>query len=82
MLRPARLYAPWVLHHITGRGIERNKIFLTKGDREDFLARVFDLSSKDHFDIHAVPAAEGMRSWKHAGYLHRSLVSDEKRHQP
>ena len=27
-------------HHVTGRGIQRNKISLTTGDRNDFIARL------------------------------------------
>ena len=40
MPRLARLDAPGVLHHIMGRGIERNKIFIGDKDREDFIARL------------------------------------------
>jgi REP element-mobilizing transposase RayT len=40
MPRQARLDAPGVLHHVMIRGIERRKIFRTKTDREDFLARL------------------------------------------
>ena len=53
MPRLARLDAPGVLHHVMGRGIEKNRIFLTNKDREDFLARLSDLSSSGFFDIYA-----------------------------
>ena len=38
MPRSARLDAPGVLHHIIGRGIEKRPIFLTDGDRNDFIS--------------------------------------------
>jgi len=53
MPRLARLDAPGVLHHVMGRGIEKNRIFLTNKDREDFLARLSDLSRSGFFDIYA-----------------------------
>lgn len=40
MPRLARVDAPGVLHHVMIRGIERRKMFLTNGDREDFLERL------------------------------------------
>jgi len=43
MPRQARLDAPGVLHHIMIRGIERRKIFINNGDREDFLERLSKL---------------------------------------
>jgi putative transposase len=43
MPRQARLDAPGVLHHIMIRGIERRKIFINDGDREDFLERLSKL---------------------------------------
>jgi putative transposase len=40
MPRLARLDAPGVLHHIMGRGIEGNKIFIRDKDRQDFVGRL------------------------------------------
>ncbi len=40
MPRLARLDAPWVLHHVMGRGIERRKIFWNDKDRVDFIDRL------------------------------------------
>lgn len=37
MPRLARLDAPGVLHHVMGRGIEGNDIFLNSKDRNDFI---------------------------------------------
>jgi putative transposase len=37
MPRKARIDAAGALHHITGRGIERRKIFRDDGDREQFI---------------------------------------------
>ena len=39
MPRLARLDAPGVLHHVMGRGIERNDIFQSDTDRQDFVDR-------------------------------------------
>jgi putative transposase len=39
MARQSRLDAAGVLHHVIVRGMERKKIFLDDGDREDFLTR-------------------------------------------
>jgi len=40
MPRKSRIEAPGALHHVIGRGIARQKIFLTKEDRDDFLERL------------------------------------------
>ncbi len=40
MPRGPRIDAPLLLHHIRGRGVERRRIFLNDGDREDFLFRL------------------------------------------
>jgi hypothetical protein len=40
MPRQARIDAPGALHHIIARGIERRKIFRTKKDFDDFIARL------------------------------------------
>ena len=53
MPRLARLDAPGVLHHIMGRGIERNKIFISDKDREDFIARLSALAEEGAMDIYA-----------------------------
>jgi len=44
MPRLARLDAPGVLHHVIGRGIERRKIFLKRFYRNDFIARLAQLT--------------------------------------
>ncbi len=40
MPRQARIDAPGALHHVIARGIEREKIFRSDNDREDFLDRI------------------------------------------
>jgi len=40
MPRQPRLDAPWALHHVMGRGIERTNIFRIDRDRDDFLNRL------------------------------------------
>ncbi|MBN2126479.1 MAG: transposase [Deltaproteobacteria bacterium] len=40
MPRKTRIDAPDALHHVIGRGIARNTIFLSDADREDFLDRL------------------------------------------
>jgi len=40
MPRKSRIDVPGALHHIIGRGIDRNKIFLNDEDRDDFLERL------------------------------------------
>ena len=44
MPRQARLDSPGTLHHVMIRGIEGRSIFFEDGDRENFLARMRDLS--------------------------------------
>ncbi len=53
MPRLARLDAAGVLHHIMGRGIERNKIFVSDKDREDFIARLSALAEEGAMDVYA-----------------------------
>ncbi|UCG65762.1 MAG: hypothetical protein JSW12_01535 [Deltaproteobacteria bacterium] len=43
----ARLDAPGVLHHVMGKGIERNKIFIASKDRHDFKTRLGRLGEED-----------------------------------
>ena len=53
MPKLARLDAPGVLHHIMGRGIERNKIFISDKDRQDFIARLSALAEEGAMDVYA-----------------------------
>ena len=53
MPRLARLDAPGVLHHIMGRGIERNKIFINDKDREDFIERLSAMAEEGAMDVYA-----------------------------
>jgi len=53
MPRLARLDAPGVLHHVMGRGIEKNNIFLNKKDRNDFINRLSVLVDEGAIDIYA-----------------------------
>jgi len=53
MPRLARLDAPSVLHHIMGRGIERNKIFISDKDRQDFIARLSAMAEEGAMDVYA-----------------------------
>jgi putative transposase len=53
MPRLARLDAPGVLHHVMGRGIEKNNIFLNNKDRNDFLNRLSGLVEEGDIDIYA-----------------------------
>jgi hypothetical protein len=46
MPRLARLDAPYVLHHIIIRGIERRKIFRDNKDRDNFIDRLSDFGKK------------------------------------
>jgi len=45
--------APGALHHVMGRGIEREKIFFNNKDRNDFLNRLAELVEDDSMDIYA-----------------------------
>lgn len=53
MPRQARLDIPGALHHVMGRGIERQKIFLAATDRGDFLRRIEDLVGKNVWVVYA-----------------------------
>jgi putative transposase len=53
MPRLARLDAPGVLHHVMGRGIEKNNIFLNKKDRNDFINRLSVLVDEGAIEIYA-----------------------------
>ncbi|MFH1318465.1 MAG: transposase [Candidatus Omnitrophota bacterium] len=53
MARLARLDAPGVLHHVMGRGIERNEIFLNDEDRIDFIKRLEKFALEDAMDVYA-----------------------------
>jgi putative transposase len=53
MPRLARLDASGVLHHIMGRGIERNKIFISDKDREDFIARLSAMAEEGAMEVYA-----------------------------
>jgi len=53
MPRQPRLDAPGTLHHVNGRGIETSKIFRTRKDREDFIARLAELCRSGRWAIYA-----------------------------
>lgn len=53
MPRLARLDAPGILHHVMGRGIERNNIFLNNKDRNDFIDRLSLLVEGGSIDVYA-----------------------------
>jgi putative transposase len=53
MPRLARLDAPGVLHHVIGRGVERNYIFLNNKDRNDFINRLSQLVEEGAIEIYA-----------------------------
>lgn len=53
MPRLARLDAPGVLHHVMGRGIERNDIFLNNKDRNDFISRLSLLVDESATEVYA-----------------------------
>jgi putative transposase len=53
MPRLARLDAPGTLHHIMGRGVERNKIFISDKDREDFIARLCAVAEEGAMEVYA-----------------------------
>jgi REP element-mobilizing transposase RayT len=53
MPRSARLDAPGVLHHVMGRGIEKQSIFSRTEDRSDFIARLADLAASGGLAIYA-----------------------------
>jgi REP element-mobilizing transposase RayT len=53
MPRSARLDVPGILHHVTGRGIERRAIFRSKLDRNEFIDRLAALATKGYWDVYA-----------------------------
>ena len=53
MPRLARLDAPGILHHVMGRGIERNKIFINDTDRNDFIDRLAAIVEEGAMDVYA-----------------------------
>ena len=53
MPRLARLDAPGVLHHVMGRGIDRQDIFISDEDRNDFITRLAPLAQQGHLDVYA-----------------------------
>jgi REP element-mobilizing transposase RayT len=53
MRRQPRLDAPGTLYHIVGRGIETNKIFRNKKDREDFVDRLAELCRSGRWAVYA-----------------------------
>lgn len=53
MPRQPRLDAPGTLHHVIGRGIERNKIFRGPEDRDDFLSRLAGLCKAGALSVYA-----------------------------
>lgn len=53
MPRLARLDAPGVLHHVMGRGIEKNYIFLNNKDRNDFICRLSMLVEEGAIEVYA-----------------------------
>ena len=53
MPRQPRLDAPGTLHQVMGRGIETEKIFRTKKDREDFIDRLAELCRSGSWAVYA-----------------------------
>ncbi|MBK8575831.1 MAG: transposase [Elusimicrobia bacterium] len=53
MPRQARLDIPGALHHVMGRGIQREKIFSGSEDREEFLARLGKVVEKESLLVYA-----------------------------
>jgi len=53
MPRQPRLDAPGALHHVMARGIEGTKVFKSRTDREDFLARVAKLCEAGALIVYA-----------------------------
>ena len=73
MPRRSRIDAPWTLHHIVVRGIERKSIFKDDADRDHFLERLGNIltdSEAPCFDDirhcrHWVgPSQQADNSWK------------------
>jgi len=53
MPRSARLDAPRVLHHVMGRGLDRQVIFRDDHDQDDFVRRLATLAEPNAFTIYA-----------------------------
>ena len=53
MPRGARIDYPGALHHVIGRGIERQKIFETDRDKEKFLQRIREQLRKSSMQCYA-----------------------------
>jgi len=53
MPRGPRLDAPGIVHHVNARGVERRNIFVSDGDREDFLARLEKVVAEDAAFVYA-----------------------------
>ena len=70
MPRLARLDAPWVLHHIMIRGIERGKIYINERDREDLLDRLSKLLPETQTACYAWVFMEN-----HAHFLFRTAMA-------
>ena len=49
----SRIRCPGFLHHVMGRGIEKNNIFLNNKDRNDFIHRLSELVEESALDIYA-----------------------------
>jgi len=47
------LDAPGIVHHVIVRGVERRDIFLSDGDREDFLTRLEMVVADDAAFVYA-----------------------------
>jgi len=53
MPRKSRIDAPGALHHVIGRGINRNKIFSDKTDYKEFLSRLGNIVSETKTSCYA-----------------------------
>jgi REP element-mobilizing transposase RayT len=53
MARPLRIEYDGALYHVTFRGNERKPIFKDDGDRELFLATLWQVSERFHWLCHA-----------------------------
>lgn len=51
--RLARIDAPWVIHYVIIRGIEKRVIFRDQTDHEDFIRRLKDLVPETRTRCHA-----------------------------
>ena len=52
MPRLARLVAPGILHHVTGRGFEQKEKFFNDTDRSDFIDRLAALVEEGAMNIY------------------------------